>query len=78
MKEKTYEQAMQELKALGDKMESGELGLDEMLSTYAEAVKLIEFCSGKLQEAGEKMKVLVQDAEGTMKEIEFHEDDYRG
>ena len=78
MKEKTYEQAMQELKQLSEQMESGELGLDEMLSTYSEAVKLIEFCSRKLQETGEKMTVLVQTAEGKLKEIDFHEEDYRG
>lgn len=78
MKGKTYEQAMQELKALSEKMEAGELSLDEMLATYAEAVKLIEFCSGKLSEAGKKMTVLVEQAEGGMKEIPFNEEDYRG
>ena len=78
MKEITYEQAMQALKDLEEKLESGELSLDEMLETYAKAVELIKVCSAKLQEADKKMTVLVEEFEGEMKEIPFREEDYRG
>ena len=69
---------MQALKDLEEKLESGELSLDEMLETYAKAVELIKVCSAKLQEADKKMTVLVEEFEGEMKEIPFREEDYRG
>ena len=78
MKTKTYEQAMQELKKLSERMETGELSLDEMLETYSKAVELIKLCSEKLQAAGKKMTVLVEQFEGEMKEVPFREEDYRG
>ncbi len=74
----TYEKAMEELKKLSDDLESGELTLDESLSTYKKAVELIQFCNEKLQAAQKEMTVLVEDFTGKMKEIPFKEEDYRG
>ncbi len=78
MKEKTYEQAMEELKELSERLESGELSLDDSLSTYAEAVELIKFCNKKLQGAKKQMTVLVEELSGAIKEVPFVEEDYRG
>ncbi len=78
MKNKTYESAMEELKELSERLESGELTLDESLETYAKAVELIKFCNAKLQNAQKQMTVLIQDFEGEIKEVPFKEEDYRG
>ncbi len=78
MKNKTYESAMEELKELGEQLESGELTLDESLKVYAKAVELVKFCNEKLQATQKQMTVLVADFEGEMKEVPFKEEDYRG
>ncbi len=78
MKNKTYEDAMEELKELGDALESGELSLEEALATYAKAVELIKFCNEKLQGTKKKMTVLVEELSGSIKEVPFVEEDYRG
>ncbi len=78
MKEMTYESAMEQLKNLSEDLESGELTLDESLDTYAKAVALIKFCNKQLQGAQKQMTVLIEDFEGTIKEIPFNEGDYRG
>ncbi len=78
MKDRSYENAMEELQELSERLESGELTLDESLDAYAKAVELIKYCNQKLQGAQKQMTVLVEDFEGAMKEIPFKEEDYRG
>ena len=78
MKNMTYENAMAELKKLSDKLESGELTLDESLEVYAKAVELIKICNKKLQDTQKQMTVLIENFEGEMKEVPFNEEDYRG
>ncbi len=78
MKNKTYEQAMEELKSLSEQLESGELSLDESLSTYARAVELIKFCNEKLRSTKKQMTVLIEELSGEIKEVPFQEEDYRG
>ncbi len=78
MAEKSYEAAMLELKALSERLEEGELSLDESLETYASAVELIKYCNQKLQSAQKQMTVLIEDFQGEMKEVPFKEEDYRG
>ena len=78
MENTTYENAMAQLKELGKQLESGELTLDESLEVYAKAVDLIKICNKKLQETQKQMLVLIEDFEGSMKEVPFKEEDYRG
>ncbi len=75
---KTYESAMEELKELSEALESGELTLDEGLATYAKAVELIKFCNEKLQATKKRMTVLIEELSGSVKEVPFVEEDYRG
>ncbi len=78
MKELSYEKAMEQLKALSEDLESGELSLDESLEVYAKAVELIKYCNQKLQSTQKQMTVLIEDFEGAIKEVPFKEEDYRG
>ncbi len=74
----SYESAMAQLKVLSEGLESGELSLDESLETYAKSVELVKFCNQKLQHAQKQMTVLIEDFEGSIKEVPFKEEDYRG
>lgn len=61
MKEKTFEQSIKELEKIVNELESGELDLDKSITKYTEAMKLIEFCETKLNNATETINKLVNE-----------------
>ena len=54
----TFESALAELDLLVEKMESGQLPLEESLSAYQRGTALLKFCEGVLKDAEQKIKVL--------------------
>ena len=56
----TFDEALKRLELIVDEMESGELGLEDMISRFEQGRKLVEFCSTKLNEVERKIEVLVQ------------------
>jgi exodeoxyribonuclease VII small subunit len=54
----TYEQAMAELDQLVDRLESGQLPLDQLLDGYRRGAELLAYCRGRLQAVEEQVKVL--------------------
>ena len=59
--EKTFEQAMEELKQVVEKLESGNLSLDESLSTYNEGMELSKYCQQKLADAKASVVTIMQE-----------------
>ena len=57
--ELTYEQAMQKLEAMAQKMEQGEIGIDEMADCLQEAQKLMKYCHEKLYKAEKNCESLL-------------------
>ena len=55
---KSFEAALAELDELVEKMENGQLPLEESLSAYQRGTELLKFCDGVLKEAEQKIKVL--------------------
>ena len=55
---KNFESALAELDQLVEKMESGQLPLEESLSAYQRGTDLLKFCEGVLKDAEQKIKVL--------------------
>ena len=49
---------MAELELLVEKMESGQLPLEESLFAYQRGTELLKFCEGVLKDAEQKIKVL--------------------
>lgn len=72
MKEKTFEQSIKELEKIVNELESGELDLDKSITKYTEAMKLIEFCESKLNNATETINKLVNE-NGTETKFEVEE-----
>ena len=72
MKEKTFEQSTKELEKIVNELESGELDLDKSITKYTEAMKLIEFCETKLNNATETINKLVNE-NGTETKFEVEE-----
>jgi exodeoxyribonuclease VII small subunit len=55
-----FEQALQELESLVEKMEQGELSLEESLQHFEKGVQLSRACQQALRDAEQKVEVLMQ------------------
>ena len=62
--EPTFEQALAQLEQIVQRLEKGELPLEESLKLYEEGVRLSRLCHGKLEEAEGKIELLLKDARG--------------
>jgi len=63
----TFEDALQELEDVADKLEGGELGLDDSIKEFEKGIKLARFCQQKLEEAERKIEILQKGADGEVK-----------
>lgn len=60
--EKTFEESLLKLEEIIRKLESGNVPLDDMVNEYTEAMKLVKFCSEKLNNATKTVnKILNED-----------------
>jgi len=71
MAEKKFETAVTELEEIVRGLESGDLPLDEALKAFEKGMKLVKFCTDKLEEAEKKVTMLVQTENGESEEIPF-------
>jgi len=62
--EPTFEEALSALEGIVERLEKGELALEESLKLYEEGIRLSRICHGKLEEAEGRIEVLVKDARG--------------
>ncbi len=60
----SFEQALAELEQIVQKLERGELPLEESLRLYEQGIALSRLCHGKLEEAEGKIEMLLKDARG--------------
>ena len=58
--DRTFEQSLEELETLVDKLERGQLTLDESLETFENGMKLARVCTQKLTEAERKIEKLIE------------------
>lgn len=65
-KDKKFEEALEELEKVVERLESGELSLEDSLAAFEEGVKLVRFCNQKLIEVEKKIELLVKDKEGKL------------
>ena len=67
-----FEKTLNELEAIVEKIESGQLSLDQSLSAFEEGVKLSKACNEKLSVAEQKVKLLLGvDENGTVQTKDF-------
>ena len=70
MKEKTFEENMQEMEKIVQELENGDLSLEDSMSKFEEGIKLSKQCNKILEEAEKKITMLVKTEEG-IKEEDF-------
>lgn len=59
----TFEQALDGLTKMVDKLESGQLSLEESVAAFEEGVKLSRACESLLDEAEQRLNILDTDSE---------------
>jgi exodeoxyribonuclease VII small subunit len=68
-----FEEHLQALEKIVEELEAGELTLDDALRRFEEGVSRLKACRELLAKAEEKVKILVRDAEGELREEPFAE-----
>ena len=71
MAQKKFEEAMGRLEEIVQNLESGDLALENSLEVFEEGMKLIKFCSKKLEEAEQKVTMLVKESDGKYSQQSF-------
>jgi exodeoxyribonuclease VII small subunit len=64
--DKKFEAALEELEQIVERLESGELSLEDSLSAFENGVGLVRFCNQKLNDVEKKIEMLVRDKEGKL------------
>ncbi|GJQ50186.1 MAG: exodeoxyribonuclease VII small subunit [Candidatus Kuenenia stuttgartiensis] len=66
-----FEEALKGLEKIVDKLEKGDMPLDETLSEYENGIKLYKKCVSMLDEAEKKIQILVKDENGSFSTRDF-------
>ncbi|RJQ78741.1 MAG: exodeoxyribonuclease VII small subunit [Desulfobacteraceae bacterium] len=74
MTELSFEKAMEQLEQIVQEMESGKLSLENALKKFEEGIKLSRFCAHKLEETEKKITLLIENADGSVRETPFDAD----
>jgi len=67
----SFEEALQKLESLVEKMESGDTSLERSLESFEEGMHLIRACREQLENAEQKVRSLIKDSEGNLDLEEF-------
>jgi len=60
----SFEEAFRKLEAIVENLERGESTLDESMEAFEEGMKLVQFCSKKLNEAEIRLQKLTKSEDG--------------
>lgn len=60
MPKKTFEDSLSRLEEISRELEDGELNLETSLKRFEEGIKLVQFCSKKLDESQKKIDLLLE------------------
>lgn len=73
MAEQNFEKALVELEGIVDKLEGGDLKLNESLGLFEKGVKLARYLRNELDKAERKIEILLKDEKGEVKAQPFSE-----
>ncbi|MCI8980668.1 MAG: exodeoxyribonuclease VII small subunit [Clostridia bacterium] len=68
---KTFEQSITELEKIVERLENGDVTLDESLELFEEGIKLSKSCQKMLDSAEKKVSVLMANDDGEMIKEDF-------
>ncbi|MCK8825443.1 exodeoxyribonuclease VII small subunit [Fuchsiella alkaliacetigena] len=64
--ELSFEEALAELEEIVDKLESGELSLEDSLKEFEAGIKLSRFCAKILDDTEEKIEMIIENEVGDL------------
>jgi exodeoxyribonuclease VII small subunit len=70
-KSEQFEDALKKLQVIVERLERGDLPLEEAMESFTEGVRLVQFCHQKLEEAEKKVQMLLKDQEGGWSAVPF-------
>ena len=70
-KKPTFEEAVAQLEAIAERIEQGEIGLEESITQYEQGMTLVKQCRDILSKAEHKIQQLQQRADGTLEARPF-------
>jgi len=59
-KSPSFEEAFRQLEIIADRLENGDVPLEESMALFEEGMTLVKFCANKLESAEVQLKKLVQ------------------
>lgn len=76
--EMSFEESLTELESIVEKLENGQLSLDESLLLFDKGIKLVKECDTKLKSAQQKIERLIEENNCLISEpFELQEDNMR-
>ena len=71
--EKSFEESLRELEEIVERLEAGDLPLEQSLELFEQGVKLSRSCQKRLDEAERKVEILLKGQDGSYKPSSFEE-----
>ena len=65
----SFEDRLKNVEDIAEKLESGKLGLEEMLQAYQNGMNALEVLEKELSEARQKLSQIRQKSDGTLEEV---------
>lgn len=62
-----FEEAILELEEIAEKLEKGQISLEESILAYERGVELKKICTNRLQEAESRIEILSKASDGSIK-----------
>ena len=70
-----FESAIEQLEEQVRRLESGNISLDEALSSFEDAIKLVKICNEKLDNAERRVRILTESVDGIVTDMPFEDKD---
>lgn len=70
----SFEESLNKLETIVERLEMGDLSLEESLKLFEEGVQLSAACKQELDDAEGKVEMLVKQRDGSMKAVPFLEE----
>lgn len=72
MEELSFEESLKQLEEIVNKLENGDVPLDDAIDEFGKAMQLVKICNTKLNNAEESIAKIVQD-NGEIKDFNINE-----
>jgi len=70
-KGESFEEALKKLQTIVEKLERGDLPLEDAMEAFTEGIRLAQFCHQKLEEAENRVQMLQKDGEKGWTSVPF-------